>query len=108
MSTPVSTLPMSVASPRPRRQRTRFLSSQASCGLLFITPALIGFTFFYLLPTIRAFYIGLTNWSLLRAPKWVGLDNYIRLFQDEKFWKSIWVTFLYVLYNIPGEITGRR
>ena len=64
---------------------------------MFITPALIGFTFFYLLPTIRAFYIGLTNWSLLRAPKWVGLDNYIRLFQDEKFWKSIWVTFLYVL-----------
>mgnify|MGYP003694598651 CR=1 FL=1 len=37
----------------------------------------------------------------LRAPKWVGLDNYIRLFQDEKFWKSIWITFLYVVYNIP-------
>ena len=85
------------------RKQTRLTSSQAFCGYVFITPALIGFTLFYLLPTIRAFYIGLTNWSLLRAPKWVGLDNYIRLFQDEKFWKSIWVTFLYVLYNIPAQ-----
>jgi multiple sugar transport system permease protein len=93
----------SAAAPRAARKRTRLTSSQAFCGFVFITPALIGFTLFYLLPTIRAFYIGLTNWSLLRAPKWVGLDNYIRLFQDEKFWKSIWVTFLYVLYNIPVQ-----
>ena len=102
MSTTTPTLSDSSAAPRPvAHTRPRFLRSEAFCGLLFITPALIGFTFFYLLPTIRAFYIGLTNWSLLRAPKWVGLDNYIRLFQDEKFWKSIWITFLYVVYNIP-------
>ena len=83
--------------------RTRFTSTQTFCGFVFITPAPIDFILFYLLPTIRAFYIGLTNWSRLRAPKWVGFDNYIRLFQDEKFWKSIWVTFLYVLYNIPAS-----
>lgn len=103
MSSPVSSFPATSSGPPRRRRRTRFTSSQTFCGFVFITPALIGFTFFYLLPTIRAFYIGLTNWSLLRAPKWVGLDNYLRLFQDEKFWKSIWVTFLYVLYNIPVQ-----
>lgn len=101
--TTTSTPSASSTASRPARKRTRFTSSQAFCGFVFIAPALIGFTFFYLLPTIRAFYIGLTNWSLLRAPKWVGFDNYIRLFQDEKFWKSIWVTFLYVLYNIPVQ-----
>jgi multiple sugar transport system permease protein len=104
MSTPASlpsTSTASLGSRAPRRPRSGLLRSQAFCGLVFITPALIGFTFFYLLPTVRAFYIGLTNWSLLRAPKWVGFDNYVRLFNDEKFWKSIWVTFLYVLYNIP-------
>jgi multiple sugar transport system permease protein len=104
MPTTTSTLSDSTAIPRPAAHTgQRFLRSEAFCGLLFIAPALIGFTFFYLLPTIRAFYIGLTNWSLLRAPKWIGLDNYIRLFQDEKFWKSIWITFLYVLYNIPVQ-----
>jgi multiple sugar transport system permease protein len=85
---------------RPPRRR-RLLESEAFCGLLFITPALVGFTLFYLVPTIRAFYIGLTNWNLLRAPKFLGMDNYIRLLGDQKFWSSIWITVLYVLYNIP-------
>jgi multiple sugar transport system permease protein len=85
---------------RPPRRR-RLLESEAFCGLLFVTPALVGFTLFYLLPTIRAFYIGLTNWNLMRAPKFLGMDNYLRLLGDEKFWSSIWITVLYVLYNIP-------
>jgi multiple sugar transport system permease protein len=74
--------------------RRRLFDNQAFCGLLFVAPALLGFTLFYLLPTIRAFYIGLTNWNLLRAPKFLGFDNYARLFNDGKFWSSIWVTVL--------------
>jgi len=85
------------------RSHKRLTESEGFCGWLFITPALIGFTLFYLVPTIRAFYIGLTNWNLLRAPKFLGLDNYVRLFGDQKFWSSIWVTVLYVLYNIPVQ-----
>jgi len=85
------------------RPHKRLTESEAFCGWVFITPALIGFTVFYLLPTIRAFYIGLTNWNLLRAPKFLGLDNYIHLIGDQKFWGSIWVTVLYVLYNIPVQ-----
>jgi multiple sugar transport system permease protein len=83
------------------RAKRRLVDSESFCGILFIAPALVGFTLFYLLPTIRAFYIGLTNWNLLRAPKFLGLDNYVRLINDGKFWSSIWVTVLYVLYNIP-------
>jgi multiple sugar transport system permease protein len=83
--------------------RRRLFDNEGFCGLLFVAPALIGFTLFYLLPTIRAFYIGLTNWNLLRAPKFLGFDNYVRLFNDAKFWNSIWVTVLYVLYNIPVQ-----
>jgi len=85
------------------RSHKRLTEREGFCGWLFISPALIGFTLFYLLPTIRAFYIGLTNWNLLRAPKFLGLDNYLRLVGDEKFWSSIWVTVLYVLYNIPAQ-----
>ena len=83
--------------------RRRLFDNEAFCGLLFVAPALIGFTLFYLLPTIRAFYIGLTNWNLLRAPKFLGFDNYVRLMGDGKFWSSIWITVLYVLYNIPVQ-----
>ena len=85
------------------RSQRRLVDSEAFCGLLFVAPGLVGFTLFYLLPTIRAFYIGLTNWNLLRAPKFLGLDNYVRLINDGKFWSSIWITVLYVLYNIPVQ-----
>ena len=85
------------------RSHKRLTEREGFCGWLFIAPALVGFSLFYLLPTIRAFYIGLTNWNLLRAPKFLGLDNYLRLLGDGKFWSSIWVTVLYVLYNIPVQ-----
>lgn len=91
-----STVPLPAA-----RSRPRLADNEAFCGLLFVGPALVGFTLFYLLPTIRAFYIGLTNWNLLRAPKFLGFDNYVRLLGDGNFWSSIWITVLYVLYNIP-------
>jgi multiple sugar transport system permease protein len=81
--------------------RQSLLANQAFCGWLFITPALVGFILFYFLPTLRAFYIGLTNWNLMRAPKFLGLENYQKLMVDQKFWDSMWVTLLYVIYNIP-------
>lgn len=74
---------------------------EAVTGFLFVAPALVGFLAFYLMPTVRAFEISLTDWSLLRAPNMVGLANYRRMIDDPAFWHSAWVTVTYVLYNIP-------
>ena len=74
---------------------------EAVTGFLFVAPALVGFLAFYLMPTVRAFEISLTDWSLLRAPNMVGLANYRRMIDDPAFWHSAWVTATYVLYNIP-------
>nr|WP_314091563.1 sugar ABC transporter permease [uncultured Shinella sp.] len=83
---------------RARRRRKETLT-----GLLFVAPALVGFLVFYLLPTLRAIQISLTDWNLMRAPKFVGLANYAKLLGDENFWHSAWVTVAYVLYNIPVQ-----
>jgi multiple sugar transport system permease protein len=81
--------------------RLSLARSEALTGWLFVTPALIGFSVFYLLPTLRAIEISFTEWNLLRAPRFVGLDNYVRLLADPDFWNAVKVTFLYVLWNIP-------
>jgi multiple sugar transport system permease protein len=81
-----------------RAQRRR---KEAIAGFLFVAPAFVGFMVFYLLPTLRAMEISLTDWNLMRAPKFVGFANYSRLFSDANFWHSAWVTLAYVLYNIP-------
>lgn len=83
---------------RARRRRKETLT-----GLLFVAPALVGFLVFYLLPTLRAIQISLTDWNLMRAPKFIGLANYAKLLSDENFWHSAWVTLAYVLYNIPVQ-----
>jgi len=93
----------SAPTPLPRTRRFAFFGGEAFCGWLFITPALIGFTLFYLLPTLRAFYIGLTNWNLLSPAKFVGLANYRQLIADHRFWDAMGVTVLYVAYNIPVQ-----
>ena len=77
----------------------RFRESYAAW--IFIAPALIGFFTFYLMPAFRALYISLTDWNLLRAPKFIGWANFPKLWNDSAFWDSMKVTLLYVIYNIP-------
>ncbi|MBV8352692.1 MAG: sugar ABC transporter permease [Verrucomicrobia bacterium] len=99
---PISPIPRAI----PREPiRPAFLGGlfykDSVCAWIFIAPALIGFTVFYLVPCIRAVHISLTDWNLLRLPKFVGFQNYIRLWADQRFWNAMRVTVLYVLYNIP-------
>lgn len=84
-----------------RSRWVAFFSRETLCAWLFIAPALLGFVLFYLIPTIRAFFIGLTSWNLLSPARFVGLDNFRELATDAQFWDSMRVTALYVLYNIP-------
>ena len=69
-------------------------------ALVFILPAMIGFLVFFLYPAIRGFYLSMTNYNLLSAPKFTGLTNYSRLFQDPLFWNGLRVTTYYVVINI--------
>ncbi|MGC9665671.1 carbohydrate ABC transporter permease [Planosporangium sp. 12N6] len=44
---------------------------------------------FVISPFAQAFYISMTSWRGFAAPKWVGFDNYRRLFDDGAFWKAV-------------------
>jgi len=59
--------------------------SQALWGYLLVAPMMLGFTVFFLIALIASLVLSLTDWDVLTRPKWVGLDNYIRLFRDEAF-----------------------
>jgi multiple sugar transport system permease protein len=56
---------------------------------LFILPWALGFIFFGGGPIIASGLISLTNWSLLAAPQWIGLQNYVQLFQDPLFYLTL-------------------
>ncbi|AEJ20341.1 carbohydrate ABC transporter permease [Gracilinema caldarium] len=70
-------------------------------ALFFIFPSLIGFSMFFLVPTLRGFWLSFTNWDLLSKAEFIGFKNYKALITDPDFWHSLFITFQYVLWNIP-------
>ncbi|HST85845.1 MAG TPA: sugar ABC transporter permease [Kineosporiaceae bacterium] len=78
---------------------------EAGVALLFLSPALLGFLVFFLWPTLRGFYLSLTEYSLLQPPEFIGLGNYQELVKDPQFWNSLKVTLEYVFINIGLQTT---
>ena len=72
--------------------------------LSFLLPWIIGFCVFLLGPIVASFYLSFTDYDVLRKPVWVGFDNYILLFNDPVFWKSLSVTFIYAVVTLPLSV----
>lgn len=75
--------------------------NEAVIAYLFILPSLIGFLIFFALPAVRSLIISFHEWNLLTDAKYIGFDNYNKLFADQRFWTSLGTTVVYVLWNIP-------
>jgi multiple sugar transport system permease protein len=75
---------------------------------LFLSPWVIIFLIFTLYSVSFSFYLSFHKWNVLEPDKpFVGLDNYIRLFQDEKFYQALWNTVLFTGFGVPlGMISG--
>jgi multiple sugar transport system permease protein len=69
----------------------------------FVVPCLVGFAAFYMLPTIRGLWYSFTDWDLFNRARFIGVQNYTKLFRDKDFWTAMKVTVLYVLLNIPAQ-----
>jgi len=74
---------------------------EALWGYLLIIPLVLGLIVFFYIPLGGSFFIGFTRWDLLSAPKWVGLENYRRLFSNPLFYKTLWNTIRYTLLVVP-------
>lgn len=71
---------------------------------LFITPYFLLFLLLKLLPILFGVYVSFTNWSITKAPRWVGLANYQRLLDDEWVVRVWGNTTKLALLILPGTI----
>jgi len=69
-------------------------------GVLFSSPWVIGLSVFLIYPLLAALYYSLCDYSVLLPPVFVGFDNYIELFQDQLFWKSLWNTSFFAVGSV--------
>ena len=70
---------------------------------LYLIPAAIIIIVFRLLPILSSFYISFFKWGLVRG-SFLGLGNYIRMFQDPKFWQSLLNTVYFVVGMVPASL----
>lgn len=84
----------------PLRPKTN-LQRRTVTGYLFISPFILGFLLWFLIPALTAVWLTFTDWNLIRPPRYVGLDNILQLGRDSLFWQSLKVTTLFTLASVP-------
>src|SRR3981081_2490263 len=107
-SSPSSTAPSKVSSIArslsvvSRRRGSPLARRKAIEGYLYISPFLIGFVVFTAYPLIASLYLSFTNYNLLSAPVWAGVENYTRAFSgDNLFLSSLGRTAQYAALVVP-------
>lgn len=91
-------------SKRAKNMNTSARREAAAAGL-FIAPFMIGILVFNIYAFLQNFYISFTNKKNFGDYKFVGLDNYVKLFRQEMFYSSLGHTILYVVICVPIVIS---
>ncbi len=89
-----------------RRSRMSLAKRRAVTGYLFITPWIIGLLAFTMIPIIAVFVLSFTRFGVFDSPVWVGLDNYRRIFAEDRLFRlSLGNTAYYVFVSVPLHVS---
>ncbi len=79
-------------------------TKQALSFFAFASPWIIGFICLTLIPICASLILSLTEWDILTPPKWIGMQNYIEIFNDPLFYKSLKITITYAVFSVPLNV----
>jgi multiple sugar transport system permease protein/raffinose/stachyose/melibiose transport system permease protein len=101
---PTATPPLPSGSRADAGRRRRSRSFQPAW--LFMAPSLIILGVFVLFPILQTLYYSFFDWTIgASSQKFLGLGNYIRLFQDPQFWNALGVTLIFTAVAVVLQIT---
>ena len=70
----------------------------------FVTPALLLFTIFFLIPLALSIYFSFTNYDGWKTMDFQGLKNYQKLFTDIEFYNALKRTAIFTIVNLPFKV----
>ena len=77
------------------------LNKEEVVGIVCTSLFIIGFLLFMVIPMLISLYYSFCDYNILSPAKWTGISNYVKMFSDEKFFKSIAVTFKFAFISVP-------
>lgn len=89
------------AQSQPRTGRLTPSQRRNITGYLFISPFILGFILWFLIPAGIALYLSVHDWNLISAPEFVGFANVQRLASDPLLPQALKATFLYTIVSVP-------
>jgi multiple sugar transport system permease protein len=94
---------------RPKGARARPSPAERRDGraaAIFLAPWFAGLGLITVGPMLASLYLSFTDYSLLDAPEWIGLENYVAMFTDDQLLASLRVTFTYVFVSVPLQLAA--
>jgi len=71
---------------------------------LLVSPYVVHFILFVAFPVAFSIVLTFHKWNIISPMEYTGLNNYIRLFNDKTFLKSIGNTLIFLVIHIPLQI----
>lgn len=89
----------------PQAQRGQFWqqkgTKRALAAYIFITPSFLGVLVFLAFPVLFALYMSTQQWDGITTPQFIGLGNFVSIFQDPIFWVTLRNTLIYTGVTVP-------
>ena len=96
---------MSKLPKRTKKPKSKLLRKEARAAYLYLIPAFIGLIVLTYIPLIAVFGLSFFKWGGTGAPEWNGINNYIKLFTTDPYFKeSIKVTVYFSLLAVVGSM----
>ena len=68
--------------------------------IIFVLPTLIGFSFAFIAPFFMGLYLSFCEFTTVTNAEWIGVDNYIKAFQEEGFMNALFFTSKFVIVSV--------
>jgi len=77
---------------------------ESFAGYIFSAPFVLGFLFFIAVPMLMSLYYSFCNYNIVSPAKFAGFKNYIQMFKDARWLKSLKVTLFYAFVSVPLRV----
>ena len=107
MDKPAAAVPIGTADdranvPRSIPRKSKNFKQSNLVGYLFVSPWLLGFLLFALVPMAISLVLAFTDYDILGSANFIGFGNFQRMFfEDPRYWRSVIATFRYVAIAVP-------
>jgi multiple sugar transport system permease protein len=83
------------------KRRKSITSANWFWPLVFLSPALVGFGAFTAYPAVFSLILSFTDWDMNGPLRWIGVNNYFRMFRDPTAIRVFWNTVYFTIVTVP-------